>query len=176
MAENLTIARPYAKAAFDSAVETKTLANWHTMLEALSIAYKDEFVRTFLKNTSSLDSAIEFFNKLLEGLIDDSGKNFIRILGENSRFEVLPEIFEEFERLSREYQKILTATVVSARPLSREDIEAIKAKLASKYGFEVSLSEKIDPSIIGGAVLQIGDNVIDASVKTSIQSLSSTLK
>ena len=175
MAENLTIARPYAKAAFDSAVEHNSLDKWQSMLEALSLACKDQSILLYLKNASSPSAASDILLKLLDGLLDEFGQNFVRVLGENTRFEVLPEIYDEFVKLRKEYEKVLSVTLTSARPLDNADIEALKQKLSKKYNATISLSFEIDPSIVGGAILQIGDKVIDASVKTSIKNLSSTL-
>ena len=177
MAENLTIARPYARAVFDLALETKSLDKWQDMLSAMAVACSDETFLSFLKNSASPESACSALKKLLEGIIDKSAENFISIIGENMRFEVLPEIYQEFLSLRNEYDKVLEAQVISARPLQEDELEVLKKKLLSRYGCKkVTITTSIDPSIIGGAILKIGDEVIDASVKTSLQSLSSTLK
>lgn len=175
MAENLTIARPYAKAAFDSAVEHNALDQWQNMLQALALACKDDGILLFLKNASSPSVASDSLLKLLDGILDEYGQNFVRVLGENARFEVLPEIYDEFLKLRKEHDKVLSVVLTSARPIGESEVSALKDKLSAKYGCSVSLSFQIDPSIVGGAILQIGDKVIDASVKTSIKNLSSTL-
>lgn len=176
MAENLTIARPYARAVFDLALEQKKLDKWQEMLSAMAAACSDETFLAFLKNAASPESASESLKKLLEGLIDEDGGNFISILGENMRFEVVPEIYEEFLSLRREHDKVLEAEVISARPLAKAELEALKKKLAERFGYKVTITAAIDESIIGGAILKVGDEVIDASVKTSLQNLSAALK
>jgi F-type H+-transporting ATPase subunit delta len=176
MAENLTVARPYAEAAFSVAVEANNLDGWQNMLQAMSEAMKDVFFKDHLKLAANSSAAADSLISLLENIVDESGVNFIKVIGENNRFEVLPEIFEEFLRLRKKHEKCLTAQLISARAFSDSEIKSLKDKLATKYNCSVTLEEKIDPTLIGGAVLKVGDRVIDASVKTSLQNLSSTLR
>ncbi len=176
MAENLTVARPYAQAVFDIAVEDKTLDKWQEMLFALSLSCKDKNILTAIKNSPNAESAGNILISLLQELIDDKCKNLIRVIGENQRFLVIPDIYDEFLRLRKEHDKILTVQFISARPYDRSEIKLLKDKLASKYGCVIDFQEIIDESLIGGAILKIGDEVIDASIKTGIQSLSSTLR
>lgn len=176
MAENLTVARPYAKAAFDLALSANSTDTWQNMLCAMACACKDEVFLQALKNSASPESAVALMKQLLEGLLNEEGESFLNIIGENQRFEVLPEIHEEFVRLKNEHDRVLKATVTSARALEAAELKALSDKLSSKYACEVTLENVIDPSIMGGAILKVGDEVIDASVKTSLKSLSSTLK
>lgn len=176
MAENLTIARPYAQAVFATAVEHNSIDKWLNMLNAMSCACSDESFLASLKNASSPDVASDNLIKLLDGLLDEYGQNFVKILGENFRFEVVPEIFEEFTRLKNEHDNVVVAHVISAKKLTKTDEKALIAKLSKKYNCSVKLTTSVDRSLIGGAILKIGDEVIDASVKTSLESLSSTLK
>lgn len=112
----------------------------------------------------------------MQDVLDESGINFVKIIGENNRFEVLPEIYEEYLRLRANHEKSLDATLISARSFSDSEIKTLKDKLASVYNSKINLSLEIDETLIGGAVLKIGDKVIDASVKTSLVNLLSTLK
>lgn len=180
MAENLTIARPYAQAAYECAKENSCVDSWQVMLEAMADACRDEVFLSYLKNASSPESAADAMCRLLsqgqDNLLNDYGKNFIALLSENGRFEVVPEIFEEFMRLKEADQNIVEAEVISARPLDKAELKALSDKIAVKYGCTARLVTKIDESIIGGAILKIGDEVIDASVKTSLLDLSTSLK
>ena len=99
MAENLTVARPYAQAVFDIAVEDKTLDKWQEMLFALSLSCKDKNILTAIKNSPNAESAGNILISLLQELIDDKCKNLIRVIGENQRFLVIPDIYDEFLRL-----------------------------------------------------------------------------
>lgn len=176
MAENLTVARPYAQAVFDIAVEDKTLDKWQQMLYALSLSCQDKSLLTAIKDAPNAESAGNILISLLQDLIDDKCKNLIRVIGENQRFLVIPEIYEEFLKLRKEHDKILTVQFISAHPYDKSEIRLLKDKLASKYGCTIDFHESIDEKLIGGAILKIGDKVIDASVKTGIQNLSSTLR
>lgn len=176
MAENLTVARPYAEAAFDIAVESNKLDDWQNMLEAMSLACKDAYFMDHMKLMPNSSLAADSLISLLKDLVDEEGKNFIKIIGENNRFEVIPEIYEEFIRLRQKHEKCLSCTLLTARPILDSEIDSLKEKLAKKYDSKIFLTTKVDPSLIGGAVLKIGDSVIDASVKTSLVNLSSTLR
>ncbi|MCI6907157.1 MAG: F0F1 ATP synthase subunit delta [Succinatimonas sp.] len=176
MAENLTVARPYAQAAFDVALEANNLDGWQNLLEAMSIACKDQYFMDSLKLAPNPQIAADSLISLLKDLVDEGGKNFIKVIGENNRFEVIPEIFEEFVRLRDKHDKCLECTLISARAFSDSEIESLKDKLAKKYDAKVVISSKIDKTLIGGAILKIGDKVIDASVKTSLTNLSTTLR
>lgn len=176
MAENLTIARPYANAAFETALEQNDLDKWQNLLEAMSIACSDDFFLDHLKLSPNSTIASDSLISLLKDLVDDYGANFIRIIGENNRFNVIPQIYEEFLRLRQDHDKTIVCQLVCAHEYSQDEIDLLTEKLAKKYGKQVTLQIKIDPSLIGGAILKVGDKVIDASVQTSINNLSSTLR
>ena len=176
MAENLTVARPYAEAAFSVALDEKDLDGWQSMLEAMSIACQNEYFSDHLKLAANSQSAANSLISLLGELVNPSGVNFIKVIGENNRFEVIPEVFQEFVRLRRKYEKRLECTLISARAFSDSEIESLKDKLAKKYDAKIELTVTIDESLIGGAVLKVGDKVIDASVKAGLIGLSSTLR
>lgn len=176
MAENLTVARPYAQAAFSTALETHKIDAWQNMLYAMSLAVSNEYVMDAIKVAPNSKVASDSLISLLQDVLDESGINFVKIIGENNRFEVLPKIYEEYLRLRANHEKILDATLISARSFSDSEIKTLKDKLASVYNSKINLSLKIDETLIGGAVLKIGDKVIDASVKTSLVNLLSTLK
>ena len=176
MAENLTVARPYAEAVFGLASEEKSFDKWQTVLCAMSEAVKDPFYLGFLKNSSSPDESSNCFVILLTGIIDTTAENFIKLLAANGRLEVLPEIYDEFCRLKAKHDKVLTVHLTSARRYADADLEVLKKKLSEKYDCSIDLEQHLDPTLIGGAVLKIGDKVIDASIKTSLVNLSSTLR
>ncbi|WP_286036034.1 ATP synthase F1 subunit delta [Succinatimonas hippei] len=148
MAENLTVARACSDADFLSS----------------------------LKNASSSSVASERLLEVLKDLLDEYGQNFVKALGEKFRFDVIPEIYSEFVKLREMHEKVMEISVVSARELDEASLNAIKQKVTDKYGCSVILKTIIDPSIMGGAVLKIGDEVIDASVKSYLKGMASALK
>lgn len=176
MAENLTIARPYAQAVFEIARDDKSFESWSLALEAMACAVKDEQFSVLLKKASSSQQASQMLVELLSDLLDEKIKNFVFVLGENDRFEVLPEIYQEFKRLQDDYLKVKEVELITARPLDAKDEKALAKKLEEKYQSTIRISKTIDPSILGGMIIKVGDEVIDASVKSSLSSLSSTLK
>lgn len=176
MAENLTVARPYAEATFMCALEEQTLDKWQAMLYAMALACKDESLMSAIKNAPNAENAEKILISLLDDILDEQCKNLIKVLGENNRFEVIPEIYEEFLRLREKHEKVLTVKLVSAHPYAQSKIDLLKSKLAAKYDCSINFEQTIDDSLIGGAILKVGNEVIDASVRTSIKNLSSTLK
>ena len=176
MAENLTVARPYAKAAFDFAVEQNNLDKWQNFLEAMSIACSDRYYLDHLKLESNSKLAANSLISLLKDLVDENQINFINLIGENSRFDVVPQIYEEFVELRQQHDKVLSCQLICARPFSKTEIDSFKDKLSIKHNCKINLEVKIDPTIVGGAILKIGDSVIDASVKTSLENLSTALR
>ncbi|MCK0525485.1 MULTISPECIES: F0F1 ATP synthase subunit delta [unclassified Anaerobiospirillum] len=176
MAENLTIARPYAQAAFEIARQDKTFDSWSKALEALSCAMSHEQFAYMISEASTHEAAAKLLIELLGDLLDEKAQNFVYVIGENNRFEVLPEICQEFIRLRDDFMQVRVVEIVTARPLAKEDEQAIVAKLEARYKVKVNLTRTIDPSIMGGVIIRIGDEVIDGSVKTNLSRLSSTLK
>lgn len=175
MAENLTVARPYAQAAFEFAVERRALDRWEQMLCALAVAGQDPYMRDAVKVAPNAQAASEQLITVAGDLLDDAGRNFVRVVGENRRFDVLPEIYAEFKRLRDEHERRVTVQCVSARPLSRQDQTRLLAGLNAKYGTSVLLETRVEPDLIGGLVLRRGDEIIDASVKSELNRLRATL-
>ena len=176
MAENLTIARPYAQAVFEIAKEDKSFDQWSQALEGLACAVSDETFLSILNNASTREEAAQDLITATEPLLDEKGKNFVCIVCENDRCAVLPEIYQEFVQLRNDFMKIKVVEVVSAHPLAAADQKAIKAKLEAKHQATIELHNTVDPSIIGGLIIRIGDEVIDGSIKSSLSRLASTLK
>ena len=141
MAENLTIARPYAQAVFEIAQADQTFDQWSQSLEALAVAVQNEQVQAMLAQASTNEAGAKLLIELLGDLIDQN-------VGENNRFAVLPEIFEEFVRLRDDYLKVKQVEITSARPLAEADLKAIVKKLEQKYQATVRVTQKVDPEII----------------------------
>lgn len=177
MAENLTIARPYAQAVFEIAKEQNSFERWSDTLQALSCAASDEQFLALLEAQSTSELAAQMLIELLgDDLLDEMGKNLVRVVAENGRLSVLPEIYQDFVRLRDDFLHVKVVELVSARKLEAADEKAICDKLSKKYNATIELKRTIDPSIMGGLIIRIGDEVIDGSVKTNLSRLSSTLK
>ena len=175
MADNNTIARPYARAAFDLASEKGTLGKWSDALEAAKEALVDGQAAKFLSHPAltdeqKLDFLTDLFKKaggktsILAGGSNE-GNNFLKLLLEYGRVALLPEIAEQFETLKAQVENTVDVTVTSAVAMSAAQQKAVAAALKDRLGRTVQLETEIDESLIGGAVIRAGDVVIDGSLR-----------
>lgn len=185
MADNNTIARPYARAAFALAREKDTLAKWSDALTAAKESLADGQVVKFLSNPALSDEQrlgflTDLFKKaggktsVLAGG-DKQGNNFLKLLIEYDRVAVLPEISEQFEVLKANVENTIEVKVTSAVAISAAQKKAFTAALKERLGRTVQLETDIDESLIGGAVIRAGDVVIDGSLRSRLQGLSNAL-
>jgi F-type H+-transporting ATPase subunit delta len=176
MAESLTIARPYAEAAFELAREAGTLPSWSDALHRLATVVATESARELIGNPRlSVEQVAQLVGDASGQLSAEQG-NFVRLLAENARLAVLPEIAELFDRLRNEHEGVLDAQIRSAYPLVQQQIDDIVATLADKYGRQIKPSVTVDASLIGGVAVKIGDEVIDASVRGKLAQMASAMK
>jgi F-type H+-transporting ATPase subunit delta len=178
MAELITIARPYARAAFEQArSEPDGLARWSDMLALLAGIASDDRVQAALASPA-LDSErkVALFLEIAGDQLDKTGSNFVKLLGSNDRLEVLPDIAEVYEELRSEAEKTVEAELVSAFEVSDKERDQVAAALSRRLGREVSLSCRVDESLLGGAVIRAGDLVIDGSARSKLNKLSAALR
>ncbi len=176
MAEALTIARPYAEAAFRIARESGELANWGDALARIAALVGNETVRNLITNPSvSAQVVSELLNEGTGGLSDPQ-QRFILTLAENDRLPVMPEINEHFTRLRHAEEGSIDAHVSSAFEVTDEQRGQIVATLEAKYGRKVNVEISVDPELIGGVSVRVGDEVMDASVRGKLQRMASALK
>jgi F-type H+-transporting ATPase subunit delta len=176
MAEKSTIARPYAQAAFDIAQEKGDLKGWSDMLQLLAVVASDALMQDMISNPAIESSKIvDVMAGVAGDQLNDIGKNFLNVLAENKRLNVLPEIAELYEQHRAEAEKTVEAEITSAFPLSDAQKQQLIDALKSRLGREISLVSKTDESIIGGAIVRAGDLVIDGSVSSQLDKLSNSL-
>ena len=185
MADNNTVARPYAQAAFEVAQENGALAELSESFAAARALLEDGQVAEFLATpTLSDDERLTFLQGLFaEAVGKDSvfaggsqhGTNFIKLLLENGRVVALPEIAEQFEALKAKVENSVDAVITSAAPLSEAQQQAMADSLKAKLGREVNVTTKIDENLIGGAVIRAGDVVIDGSLRARLEGLANAL-
>ena len=183
MADNHTIARPYAQAVFELAQEAVELAAWAESLEAAGQLTADGEVAAYLANPEfSNEQRLEFLTGLfakanatvLAGS-DTKGSNFLKLLIENGRVGTLPEIAEHFEALKAVVENTVDVVVTSASPLSAAQETEISKALEARLGREVRIEIEIDEKLIGGAVIKAGDVVIDGSLRARLDGLTNAL-
>ena len=185
MADNNTIARPYARAAFEVAEAENSLDEWSGSLNVGRDLLADGKVAKFLANPSlSNDQRLAFIKDLFSQADGESsafaggnkhGENFLKLLLENGRTDVLPEIAEHFDALKAQVENTVDVTVSSATELGDGQRNAIAAALKERLGRDINLSTEIDENLIGGAVIRAGDVVIDGSVRARLEGLSNAL-
>jgi len=177
MAESSTIARPYAEAAFKLADASATLSDWSAMLGALSQVAEDDRVREKLTDPSlSAAQVAGMFISILSGKLNGEAENFVRVLAENRRLELLPEMRTQYEQLRNEREGTVEAEITSAFSLEGTQLADIVAVLEKKTGRKVKAKVSIDKELIGGAKVAIGDKVFDASAKAQLTALANALK
>lgn len=175
MAEERTIARPYAKAAFEYAVEHKAIDEWANMLSFASEVAENEQVAEFLTNADKTQLMADFFINVCGEQLNEHGQNLVRVMAENKRLGVLPSVCEEFLELQAEYDQQINVTVKSATELSKPQLQQLTAALEKRLARKVQLDCCVDSSLIAGMIITAGDLVIDSSVKGQLSKLSDTL-
>lgn len=176
MASLTTIARPYARAAFEYAQAAKAVAKWSEQLALLAAIARDPLMQTVLAQPKrSRAERGELLLSICEKKVDENVGNFVRLLAENGRLNTLPEIAEQFEQLRAEEESTVDARMVAAQEVPAAQLKAIEKALEKRFGKKVQLNSEIDPALIGGAVIKVGDLVIDGTVKNRLQKLASRL-
>jgi len=173
MSQALTLARPYARAAFAIAREEGKFAPWSDALAFSARVAADPRVSALLSNPQlSRGDAVAL---LTPDATSETYGRFLTLLAEGRRLQQLPEISGLFEQLRAEAEHVVKATVTSAAELSGDELEKIKAALRKRFGRDVEVSTAVDASLIGGAVIDAGDVVIDGSLKGKLSRLQTAL-
>ena len=176
MAEPVTIARPYAEAAFKLAREQNALASWADAISLIDALVADPQIQSVI---GSPNVSADQMESLLLGIIGDripgEARNFIQVLVRNHRLDVMPFIHLLFEDLKREHEGVLEVTVISAHPLSDAQVKGLVDTLAAKHGRKVTANVEVDPELIGGVRIVMGDKVIDASVRGRLEAMAVAL-
>jgi F-type H+-transporting ATPase subunit delta len=176
MAEILTVARPYAQAAFQFANAHQALGQWSGMLELLAFVAVDPEMTALIENPRMTDTQLaELFISIGTDRLDDNCHNFIRLLAENRRLRLLPEIATLFEIQRRESERSICAKLITAFPATEAQQAAVTAALKQRLGLDVELECRTDSSLIGGAIIRAGDLVIDGSVRGKLERLGNSL-
>ncbi|GAA5524637.1 ATP synthase subunit delta [Microbulbifer aestuariivivens] len=176
MAELSTLARPYAKAAFAYAQQASDLSGWSAALATAAAVSQSEKVSELLENPQlTSEQRADIFLSIISDDLSESGKNFIRLLAENHRLPLLPEISALFEELKAQAESTLEVEVVSARALSDAQAAELTKALGNKFGREVHLHSSVDETLLGGAIVRAGDTVIDGTVRGRLAKLAEAM-
>ena len=174
-----SLAGRYASALFDLARDEKQIEAISRSLDSLNQALADsrEFSELVASPMVSRDEAGKALSALAPQLsLDPITTNFVAVLARNGRKGELRNIIRLFKRLSAEHRGEVSAEVVSAHPLKDDQLQALKAQLKSRAGRDVAIDAKVDPSLLGGIVVKLGSQMIDASIRTKLNRLASAMK
>jgi F-type H+-transporting ATPase subunit delta len=177
MAELTTIARPYAEAAFQIAREQNALPVWSEMLRLAAHVASDPGMRGALDNPKLDDAQKEsLFLSVCGDALQEAGRSFIRVLLEAGRIKLLPQIRELFDARKDNAEGVAHAQIVSAHAMSDTQLADLKQALEARFKRRIEASVSVDPALIGGARIVIGDEVIDASVRGKLDAMAVQLK
>lgn len=179
MAENVTLARPYAEAAFQLAKSGNALAAWSDVLSRLSAVAATPEMEECIGNPrlspAQLAQLCLDVADAKQGLSADQ-QNFVRVLADNDRLIVLPEISELFDELKHGHEGVKDAEITSAFALDEATLKTLVADLERKFGCKIQATVKVDAELIGGVRIAVGDEVVDASVRGKLAAMATALK
>lgn len=176
MAELITLARPYAKAAFETALQDDALDKWSNMIALSAAVANEEGVSAILSSPSlSSDQIAEAFIGVCGDELDEKGKNFISLLAENKRLVLLWEISSLFETLKANQEMSVDVEITTAFEISSDVSNKLAQALKDRLKREIILATSVDQSLIGGAIIRAGDNVIDSSVRGKLSKLAESM-
>ncbi|MHB1084706.1 MAG: F0F1 ATP synthase subunit delta [Thiobacillus sp.] len=177
MSELSTLARPYAEAVFRLAQGENDLAGWSSRIATLAAIVSDaQAARLIADPAVSADRVAGLIIDVAGAGLGERGANFVKVLAENGRLTMLPEISVQFETLKANAESTVEATITSAQELTQAQIDELVAGLKARFKRAVTVQVAVDAELIGGAVIAIGDQVIDGSVKGRLQRMSFALQ
>jgi len=179
MVKNFNLARPYVKAIFTLALQHDKLTEWENLLHLLSWLISQDATVDILQNPNITHSKkLEFLNSICnitEEPMQTEASNFLELLLSKKKLLILPQIEISFKDYKSNYEKVMTGNVMSAFALNKEQLRKIEIFLEEKFKNKIVLDNTIDSELIGGAVIQIKDYIIDMSVKGQLKRLSEFL-
>ena len=175
MADRLTVARPYAKAAFAQAKADGRLGAWSVALERAALAVCDSRVRALFGSPKVTAAQLADLVSGVAGDLDQKGRNFIAEIAENKRLPFLPEISQLFNELKDDAERVVDVHITSAVALPEAEAAKLTDALARRFDRKVRVTADVDSSLIGGAVVRAGDLTIDGSLKARLARLARDL-
>ncbi len=171
-----TAARRYADAAYEVAVRDDTVETWRSELDTAGAVVEDPEVARVLANPAvPLDHREGLVESIIGPIVSRPVLNLIRLMLRNGKIEQLPRVSAEFRRLDNAAKGIIPATATTASPLSKDEVRALVARLEQMTGAQVELDLQVDPSLLGGLVVRVGDRMIDGSVRGRLERLRNQL-
>jgi F-type H+-transporting ATPase subunit delta len=176
MSELTTVARPYAKAAFEFAVEHSAINKWQEMLGFAAEVSKNETIHELSTGAMAADKLADLYINVCGDTLDTHGQNLIKVLAENKRLTTLSEISALFDLLKADYEKEVEVSVTSAAELTETQQSELSTSLEKRLARKVKLICNVDPALLAGLIVKAGDTVIDGSVKSKLNRLADALQ
>jgi len=177
MAEAITIARPYATAIFRMAKEQNALAAWSDQLALLAAIANDAQMKVIIDDPKLPSSELErMVLAISAGKLNEQAVNLVKLLIENNRLVIIADIAAAYEELKALDEGSLDAEITAAAQPTDAQVKTLVKQLETKFGKKIEVQVKLDPELIGGIKIVVGDTVIDASVRGQLQELAYTLK
>ena len=176
MAESVTIARPYAEALFRVAKESGNLTKWSEQASLLGqVAASPEVSSAIGDPNVAAPQLVDLFRSACGTAVDAELSNFIQLLSKNDRLALLPEIGALFESYKQAEEGIKQATIISAFPIDASQVNALVPQLESRFKSKLEASVSVDPDLIGGIKVVVGDQMLDASVRGKLDAMATAL-
>lgn len=176
MTELATLARPYAKAAFEQAVKVTGLVEWSDALTTASVITSDDKVSATINNPGlTAEQKAGVMSELCGDKLNEGAKNLLSVLAENGRLTLLPEIVVQFELLKAAQENATDVVITSAFPLADAQQEKLSQALKTKLNSDIRISTEVDEALVGGVVIRAGDLVIDGSVRGKLAKLAEAM-
>lgn len=176
MAENITLARPYADAAFQLARTTNALGSWQQALDRMAAVAADAQMVDCIGNPRLLPAQVSQLFLDVVGSVSAEQQNFVRLLVDNDRLQVLPEIRDLYVELKNGQEGVQEADIASAFPLDDATLKNLVAELEARFKCRIQATVSLDPELIGGVRIAVGDQVIDASVRGKLAAMATALQ
>ena len=176
MSELTTAARPYARAIFESAEASGKLGEWSETLGLMgAIAANDQVSKLLASPNMAKQAGADAFIQLCDDKLNDQAKNLVKVLAENDRLTLLPEMSVIYEALKDQSEGSVEAIVTAAKKLTQDEEKSISDALKNRLGRNVKLKVSVDEALLGGAIIHAGDLVIDGSIKGRLKKLTSAM-
>ncbi|MFT5426441.1 MAG: F-type H+-transporting ATPase subunit delta [Gammaproteobacteria bacterium] len=176
MQDKTTIARPYARAVFETASEEGNLKEWSEMLGLLETVVTDSQMKAVLSNPKmNAEALTDFILGVCGDALSETGSNLVKVLADARRLSFIPELNKLYEQQRAEAEGVIEVGVSSAYELTSEQQATISTAMAKRLGRKVAITSDIDESLIGGMVIRAGDSVIDASIKGRLKALATQM-
>ena len=177
MAEAITVARPYAEAVYKLAIANDSLAQWSKMLQLAAAIAEDAQMKLLIGNpVISAKQLGELFLEIGRNKFNTEARNLVMLLTENKRVTVLSQISQLFEQLKAQHEGVLEARIVSAFAMESKQLKKLIDDLEQKFKRKIEALVSVDPELIGGIKVEIGDEILDASVRGKLETMAVALK